>query len=115
MNLWQNRKGAGGGIGAFGEHWSEGFTVLLLVFSLFISLFLIRSAFLAYCIAFILGFASGRYLEMHQWRFPYFLIILGLLIGFIVGMRFGSRKIAIFLFIIGTWLSIWLHRHDKIK
>lgn len=113
MELLQSRKGSG--VGAFGEHWSEGFTVIVLVMSLVVSLVLVRSAAFAYLIAILLGFASGRYLELHHWRFPYFLIILGLLIGFIVGARFGSRKVALFLFVVGMILSKWLHKQGKIK
>lgn len=115
MRILQNRKGAGGGGFPFMEQWSEASTLVIFLVTLVLALILVRSAAFAYLIALLLGFASGRYLELRHWRFPYFLVMLGLFLAYVIGTRYGSNKIIIFLFIVGIAVSKWLHEQGKIK
>lgn len=114
--MLRNKKGSGGGLPVtpFQERWAEWLTLILFVLALILSL-MIGSAFMAYIIALLVGFASGRYLQFRRWRFPYLLMIVGLVVGYTIGSRYGDRKVVLFLFLVGLIISKWLHEQGKIK
>lgn len=65
------------------------------------------SAAISYVIALISGIFAGRliYEKKESIRFPYLLIIIGFIIGYLTGVYYGSRRIVIALFVIGAILS----------
>ena len=69
------------------------------------------SAVIAYVIAFLAGMFGGRliYERKHKIQFPYIMIIIGFTIGYLIATYYGSRRVAIVLFIIGAILSYKLY------
>ncbi len=69
------------------------------------------SAAISYVIALISGLFAGRliYEKKEKIQFPYLLIIIGFVIGYLIGVYYGSRRIVIALFVIGAILSYKLY------
>lgn len=110
MGLFRNKKG----VLDIGERWVElGFLVLLVIG--FIISILLGSAFFSYIVIFLSGMMFGRMLQIRKSQFPYYIIVLGFLLGYILGTRYGNWKIILFLFILGTILSFYLHEKKIIR
>ncbi len=90
--------------------WVELGFLILLIIGFFISLN-IGSAFFSYIIIFLFGLMAGRFLQQRKAAFPFYLIVLGLLVGYILGAKYGSWKTIVFLFALSTVIS-W-YAHDK--
>lgn len=90
--------------------------VVLLLLGLLISLSA-PSAVISYAIIFTLGMLGGRiaYERKQKIQFPYLVVIAGLLIGYLAGIYYGSRKIALALFVIGAVLSYKLYDKKILK
>lgn len=73
----------------------------------FIIALLSGSAVVSYVMIFICGLMSGRLiLERHEKLvFPYYLIIIGFLIGFVVGTPWGQSEVIVILYILGILLG----------
>ena len=69
------------------------------------------SAFISYIIAFLAGIFAGRliYERKGKTSFPYIIIIAGFAIGYLLGIYYGSRWVAIILLVIGAVLSYKLY------
>ena len=98
----------------FYERWAELFFVILLVVGFVISI-IAGSAFFNYIIIFLCGVMAGRVLQVRKGRVPYYLIVFGFLIGYVLGKRYGNWRVIIFLFIIGTVISFYLHEKEYIR
>ena len=61
--------------------------------------------------------AAGRllYIRKHNIQLPYFLIIAGFVLGYLIGAYYGSRRLMIILFIIGAILSYRLYDKKILK
>ena len=94
----------------FQRNWTEMFFFALLVIGFLFSL-ATPSAVLSYALIFVVGMMGGRliYQRKNKLKFPYYLMIIGFLIGYIFGALYGNRNIMIILFVIGAFLSYYLH------
>lgn len=94
------------------EFW---FFVLMLI-GIIIAL-IAPSAVISYTISFISGLFAGRliYERKNKIQFPYFMIIVGFIIGYLVGVYYGSRRVVITLFVIGSILCYKLYDKKILK
>lgn len=97
------------------RNWAELFFFVLLVIGFFLSL-LAPSAVISYLMIFVLGMMSGRliYERKQKLQFPYYLIVVGLLIGYLLGAYYGNKRIILTLFILGMITSYFLHNRGII-
>jgi uncharacterized membrane protein len=75
------------------------------------------SAAISYIISFISGIFAGRlmYERKNKIKLPYLMIVLGFVIGYLIGVYYGSRKLVIILFVIGAILSYALYDNKILK
>ena len=102
----------------FFRSWAEFFFFALMVVGLILSLWASSfSAFISYIVVFLSGMIGGRILYDRKGKltFPYYIIILGFLIGYLIGTYYGSRKVVIILFVLGVLLSYHLYNKGYIK
>lgn len=94
----------------FYKNWMEFFFVLLMIIGVLIALSA-PSAVISYFIIFLSGMFAGRliYERKNKIQFPYFMIIVGFVIGYLIGVYYGSRRIVIVLFVIGAFVSYKLY------
>ncbi|MBD3310624.1 hypothetical protein GF351_05385 [Candidatus Woesearchaeota archaeon] len=98
------------------DNWAE-----LLAFCLLIIGFIFSasagSAVISYIVIFLCGMAAGRlwYRQKNNLKFPWFLALMGFLLGYVIGSFYGSKRVIILLFIIGAILSYYLHAKEIIK
>lgn len=100
----------------FDKNWMEFFFLVLIVIGILIAL-ASPSLFISYFIAFLSGMFAGRliYERKNKVQFPYIVIIAGFVIGYLIGIYYGSRGIAIILFIVGAILSYKLYDKKILK
>ena len=111
-----NKKAAGE---MFWINWAEMFFVLLIIIGFIISI-TIRNSFLSYIVIICAGLMGGRLIAKKikkQPLFPYFLIVLGFLVGFLLGSFTIeiNRILLIVLFVIGGIASYYIHKKGYIK
>ncbi len=60
---------------------------------------------------------AGRFIYSRKksMAFPYVLIIIGFLIGYLIGSRYGNWLVIAVLFVLGSILSYYLHEQGFIK
>ncbi len=92
------------------KNWMEFFFFVLVIIGILIAL-AAPSAIISYVIIFLSGLFAGRliYERKNNIQFPYFMIIAGFVIGYLIGVYYGSRRIVIALFVIGAILSYKLY------
>ena len=96
----------------FYKNYMEFFFVVLMLLGVILALSL-KSAAAIYIIIFLAGILAGRivYERKNNIRFPYFVIIGGFVIGYVVFIYYGSRLLVILFFILG---SVFGHKlYDK--
>lgn len=88
----------------------EFFFLVLMVIGILIALSA-RSAVISYAIIFLAGMFAGRliYERKNRIQLPYFMIIAGFVIGYLIGVYYGSRRVIIVLFVIGAITSYKLY------
>ena len=88
------------------KNWMELFFLVLMVIGIFVALSA-PSAIISYAIIFLSGMFAGRliYERKNKIQLPYFMIIVGFVIGYLIGVYYGSRIIVIALFVTGAVLS----------
>ncbi len=93
------------------ESWVELLFFIVLVIGFFLSL-TAPSAVLSYLMIFACGMMGGRilYEQRDNFRFPFFLIIVGFLIGYLIGTRYGNWVVLVVFFVIGGIASYYLHK-----
>ena len=98
------------------EDWAEILAFIALIVAFIISLSA-PSAVLSYIIIFFCGIMAGRiwYKRKEKLKFPYFLIIVAFLIGYILGDYYGNKITIIILFIAGLLVSYYLHEKNYIR
>ncbi len=98
------------------RNWAELFFFILLIIGFLFSL-LTPSAVLSYALIFCGGMMGGRllYERKNKLQFPYYLWIIGFLIGYLLGAYYGNRNVMIILFVIGILLSYSLHDSGIIR
>lgn len=98
----------------FDETWVELFFIILLIIGFLISVSL-GSAFFSYIVIFLCSFMAGRFLNLRKVSFPYYLIVLGFLIGYLLGTRYGNWKITLFVFALGFGISWYVHEKKLMR
>ena len=100
----------------FYKNWFESFFLVLVVIWIVIALSA-PSAIISYAIIFLSGIFAGRliYERKNKMQFPYFMVITGFVIGYLIGTYYGSRRIVIALFVIGAILSYKLYDKKILK
>ncbi len=108
-----NKKGL-----SFLEHWAEGYSALGFILGFIIAL-LLRNEYTLYVISSVGGIVAGRTLWLARKHpiFPYYLVSIATLIGFLLGALVGSNatlKIIFLLAIVSAYLSHFIHRKGYI-
>ncbi|MEE9525266.1 MAG: hypothetical protein V3V78_01515 [Candidatus Woesearchaeota archaeon] len=99
------------------ENWGEFLALSLLVIGLLLSLS-ISSAILLYIVVILSGFLAGRYYYTKIGRqplFPFFLIIIGFMLGYALGSVVGNRIVVVILFIASWITSHQVHKNGYIR
>jgi len=102
----------------FFRSWAEFFFFAVMVLGLIIALWATSfSAVISYIVVFLSGMIGGRLLYERKAKltFPYYVIIVGFMIGFVIGTVYGSRKVVIILFVLGLLFSYHLHNKGYIR
>ncbi len=93
------------------ESWAETLAVVLVLVGFFISL-LLKSAGLVYFVVILAGFLAGRVFYIKRYKepvFPFILMIVGFLFGYVLGSIWASRFWTTVLFVMGFGVSYFLH------
>ncbi len=100
----------------FFKSWAEFLFFVLMVIGFAVAL-LAPSAVISYIVVFLSGMIGGRLLYERKKKlvFPYYLILIGFLIGYLIGTYYGSREVVIILFILGILFSYHLHNKGYIR
>ena len=100
----------------FYKNWMEFFFVVLMAIGILIAL-ISPSAVISYVIIFLAGIFAGRliYERRHNIQLPYFMIIAGFVIGYLIGVYYGSKKLVIILFAIGAIIGYKLYDKKILK
>ena len=109
MRLWKSKKGLD-----VLDQWAEFFFLILLIVGFVVSVS-VGSAFFSYIVVLLFGLMSGRFLNYRKSMFPFYLVILGLLVGYILGSRYGNWRLNLFFFIVGMAVSWVLHSKKILK
>ena len=102
----------------FFKSWAELFFFAVMIMGFIVSLWATSfSAVISYIVIFLSGMIGGKllYERRKKLTFPYYIIIIGFLIGYVIGTYYGSRKIVIILFVLGLLLSYHLHKKGYIR
>jgi len=104
------------GTGYFFRSWAEFLFFVLLIIGFLFSL-AAPSAVLSYIIIFAAGMMAGRliYERKQKLQFPYYLIIIGFLIGYLIGARYGNWQVIMVLFVLGSLTSYYMHDKGIIR
>ncbi|MFC1753416.1 hypothetical protein ACFL96_08490 [Thermoproteota archaeon] len=100
----------------FLDRWVELFFFILLIIGFVVSV-AIGSAFLSYVVVSLFGLMAGRFLHLRKSIFPFYLVVLGLLIGYTIGAsaRHSDWRVVILCFIIGAAISWFVHEKEYIR
>ena len=92
------------------KNWAEIFFFILLIIGFLIAL-MAPSAVVSYIVIFVCGMICGRmiYERKDKGIFPYFIIILGFFVGYLLGAYRGEREIMSVLFILGALISWYVY------
>src|SRR3989338_8742898 len=98
------------------KNWLEIWFFVLMVVGVLIALSA-PSAAISYLVIFLSGMLAGRLLHERKdkMQFPYLMIIVGFVVGYLIGVYYGSRRVSIVLFIIGAILSYKLYDNKILK
>jgi len=94
-----------------GTDWAEFFFLVLLVFGFIIALSL-RNAFITYVLILIFGAMCGRFIQKRSKSFPFYLIVTGFLMGFMIGARHVRWLSILVLFLLAAIGSFYFHKSD---
>jgi len=100
----------------FRGEWAELFFFILIIIG-FLFAVLTKNPVLSYALIFVAGMFGGRLLfqRKNKLQLPYYLMIIGFLIGYILGAYYGNRNVMIILFILGSLISYYLHDKGYIR
>lgn len=102
----------------FFKSWAEFFFFVLMIIGFIVALWATSfSAVISYIVVFLSGMIGGRLLydRKKKLTFPYYIIIIGFIIGYVIGTYYGSRKVVIILFVLGILFSYHLHNKGYIR
>ena len=87
----------------FFKNWAEFFFFVIMVIGFIFALWATSfSAVISYIVVFLSGMIGGKLLydRKKKLTFPYYIILIGFLIGYMAGTYYGSRKVVIILFVL---------------
>ena len=99
------------------KNWIEILALIILIFGFFMALTMPNPIYI-YIVIFIGGLFAGRYYFSKIGKkalFPFFLIIIGFLLGYTIGAVSADRWIVIILFFLGWLISHKVHKEGIIK
>lgn len=101
------------------KSWMEFFFLLITALGLIFAL-VVPSAIVGYALVFVSGYFAGRVLYQRRTNiiFPFYIIVAGFLIGYLVGMQYrqyGDWRIAAIIYIAGAVLSYQLHSKGVLR
>ena len=101
------------------ERWAEAFFLVLIIAGAAVSIS-IKSALVSYIVIFFAGILAGRAITKMKGKkivFPYILIIIGFLVGYLLGSIAIdiNRFLIIIIFLIGSYLSYFVHKKGYLK
>ena len=102
----------------FFKSWAEFFFFVLMIIGFIVALWATSfSAVISYIVVFLSGMIGGRLLydRKKKLTFPYYIIIIGFIMGYVIGTYYGSRKVVIILFVLGILFSYHLHNKGYIR
>ena len=88
--------------------WVELICFVVLVIGFLFSITL-QSAVMSYVVIFLFGLLAGRLIYERSYSFPFYLIGFALLLGYVLGTRYGQWKLVILFFLLGAAISYYLH------
>ena len=97
---------------------TEFFFFVLMVVGFIVALWATSfSAVISYIVVFLSGMIGGRlmYERKQKFTFPYYLILIGFIIGYAIGAYYGSRNVVVILFVLGILFSYHLHNKGYIR
>ena len=112
-----NKKSSLNMANVFYQQWPQFFFILVLILGFVISVSM-QSAVLSYLVIFCGGLITGKLIFSKygkQPSFPFFLIAIGLLLGYVLGAFKFSRVFIIILFIAGNIIAYYVHKKGYIK
>jgi len=97
-------------------NWPEIIGFILLVIGFFIALGA-GSAVIAYTLVFLAGAMGGRlwFMAKEKMKVPWSIILMGFLVGFMLGSRYGDQRMIVLFYIFGIVISYFLHDREIIK
>ena len=98
------------------EDWPEIIAFILLVIGIFVALGA-GSAVIIYTLILLAGFMGGRlwFRVKHNFKIPWSIILMGFLVGFIIGSRYGDKRMIVLFYIFGIVVSYYLHDKGIMK
>ena len=100
------------------KNWAEILFFILMIVGLIVSL-VSPSLFVSFIIVFLSGMIGGRLLydRRKKLTFPYYLIIIGFLLGFIIGtfIVYQEASVVAVLFVLGILFSYYLCRKGYLR
>ena len=100
----------------FYKNYYEFLFLSLVVIGVVVAL-LAPSAVISYVVIFLSGIFAGRliYSRKNKIKLPYFMVIAGFAIGYLIGVYYGSKKVVVLLFIVGAILGYKLFDKKILK
>ena len=100
----------------FYKNYWEFLFLVLVVIGIVVAL-LAPSAVISYVVIFLSGIFAGRliYARKSKIQFPYFMIIVGFVIGYLIGVYYGSKMLVVLLFVVGAILGYKLFDKKILK
>ena len=98
------------------EDWPEIIAFILLVIGFFVALGA-GSAVIGYTLILLAGFMGGRiwFRVKQNLKIPWSIILMGFLVGFMLGSRYGDKRMIVIFYIFGIVISYYLHEKGIIK
>ena len=105
------------------KNWMEFFFFALMLIGLLLAL-ISPSAVISYVISFICGLMAGKLIyisggglhrDRQKIKLPFYMVIAGFFIGFLIGVYYGNRIIVIVSFVIALTLSYKLYDKRILK
>lgn len=96
----------------FWLQWPELIFLVLMVVGVAVS-FSIQNPYIGYAVIFASGLMAGKLYFSKQGKqplFPFFLISIGFLVGFVIGSVRFNRRIIILLFVLGYLAGYYIHK-----
>lgn len=94
--------------------WVELLCFVVLVIGFLFSITL-QSAMMSYVVIFLFGLLAGRLIYYRKYSFPFYIIGFALLLGYVLGTRYGQWKLVILFFLLGSAVSYYLHQQGYLE